>query len=89
MEGEKEMVAEQFTLIESELFSRIQRTYVSRGLLPVFVVLNGFRELTNGKWSKEKLAVLSRNVIRLITRVNEVSYFVATCILLQKVKDFL
>jgi len=42
-------------------------------------------ELINGKWSKDKLNILSRNVIRMITRVNEVSYFVATSILLQKV----
>jgi len=71
MDGDKETIAEQLTLIESELYMRIQRT-----------------ELINGKWSKEKLAILSRNVIRMITRVNEVAYFVATSMLLQrKVKD--
>jgi len=70
-EGDKETIAEQFTLVESELYARIQRT-----------------ELINGKWSKEKLAVLSRNVIRMITRVNEIAYFAATAILLQrKIKD--
>lgn len=69
MDGEKETIAEQLALIESELYQRIGRT-----------------ELINGKWSKEKLSVLSRNVIRMITRVNEVAYFVATHILLQRVR---
>eukprot|EP01125_Pyxidicula_operculata_P017318 TRINITY_DN6066_c0_g1_i1.p1 TRINITY_DN6066_c0_g1~~TRINITY_DN6066_c0_g1_i1.p1 ORF type:complete len:1343 (-),score=351.14 TRINITY_DN6066_c0_g1_i1:708-4736(-) len=41
-------------------------------------------ELTDQKWSKEKYHILSRNVIALIQRVNKLSFFVATTLLLQK-----
>jgi len=41
-------------------------------------------ELTDLKWSKDKLSLLSRNVVGFIQRVNHISHFCATAILLQK-----
>eukprot|EP01128_Nolandella_sp_AFSM9_P006635 TRINITY_DN3460_c0_g1_i1.p1 TRINITY_DN3460_c0_g1~~TRINITY_DN3460_c0_g1_i1.p1 ORF type:complete len:1214 (-),score=256.36 TRINITY_DN3460_c0_g1_i1:159-3764(-) len=71
LHGDKEIIAEQFTLIEMNLYNNIQKL-----------------ELTRGAWSKEKLQCLSLNVVRLITRVNDVAYFVAMIILLQpRLKD--
>lgn len=42
-------------------------------------------ELINLKWSKDKLKVLARNVVDMISQPNMLSHFVATSILLQKV----
>jgi len=35
MEGDKDTIAEQFSLIESELYQRIERTYVDVPFLPL------------------------------------------------------
>lgn len=43
-------------------------------------------ELINLKWSKDKLKVLSRNVVDMISQPNMLSHFVATSILLQRKK---
>eukprot|EP01125_Pyxidicula_operculata_P009150 TRINITY_DN3030_c1_g2_i1.p1 TRINITY_DN3030_c1_g2~~TRINITY_DN3030_c1_g2_i1.p1 ORF type:complete len:1162 (-),score=282.43 TRINITY_DN3030_c1_g2_i1:115-3111(-) len=64
-------IAEQLTIIELDIFRRIQPT-----------------ELLGLRWSKKSYKSLTQNINFLIQRVNKLSYWVATCILLQqKVKD--
>jgi len=68
---EEAAIAQQLTLIEFEIYSRIKSI-----------------ELLNQAWNSPKLQCQSRNVVDLIRRANSVSFWVATCIILQsKVKD--
>jgi len=60
-------VALQFTIIELEIYHRID-----------------LRQLIDGRWSKEKYQILSRDAVALITRCERVSFFVVNSILLQK-----
>lgn len=75
-------IAEQLTLIEFEIYRRIQpryRLYCYRHLML-------FSELLTQTWNNPKKNCLGLNVVDLIQRANLVSFWVATCILLQPVR---
>lgn len=65
--SDPEQVALQLTIIEIEIYHRID-----------------MRQLIDARWSKPKFQLLARDAVALITRVNEVSFYVVFSILLQK-----
>ena len=73
-------VAQQLALIESELFASVSSRV--RNVHNVLMLLTIEQELFNLAWKGPKAKTLCPNVVTLVERFNNVSYWVATEILL-------